>query len=224
MFFSLDRLTRGVIFRIVYDGGMTDLYIDNMQAVRRGNLSMPYFACVGIDNIGGCASVVPNLFQKEFENAGGIVLHPDEFFAALNPDYMIDLATPYLGAGDSSLIKAKTQLEKGKYFSSLMTVRSALKESKVDIQVLQPVNCELSQNYPNPFNQSTTIRFTLQKPENVRISIYSISGIIIDVILDEGLSTGYHEIRYEPKDIEGGIYFYKIEAGSFQRVRKMLYL
>ena len=224
MFFSLDRLTRGVIFRIVYDGGMTDLFIDNMQAVRRENLSMPYFACVGIDNIGGCTSDVPDLFQEEFENAGGIVLHPDEFFAALNPEYMIDLATPYLGAGDSSLIKAKTQLEEGKYFSSLMTVRNALKESNVDIPVVQPVNCELSQNYPNPFNQTTTIRFTLQEPENVRISIYSISGIAIDVILDERLSTGYHEIRYEPKDIEGGIYFYKIEAGSFQRVRKMLYL
>jgi hypothetical protein len=213
-----------MIFRILYDGGTTDLFIDNMQAVRRGNLNMPYFACVGIDNIGGCASNVPDLFQEEFENAGGIVLHPDEFFAALNPEYMIEFATNYLGSEDSNLIKAKTQLSEGKYFSSLLTVRNALRESNVDIQNRYPVDFEFWQNYPNPFKQTTTIKFNLQRPENVKITVYTVSGKIIDILFDKPLSTGYHEIRYAPKNIEGGMYLYKIEAGPFQMVRKMLYL
>jgi hypothetical protein len=67
------------------------------------------------------------LVTEEFESNGGLLLTPDEFMAALNPEYMIEFATPLLGADHPSLVEARTLLENGEFFESLLTVRQALK-------------------------------------------------------------------------------------------------
>jgi hypothetical protein len=61
------------------------------------------------------------------ESAGILVLTPDEYMAALNPEYMIEFATPLLGADDPSLVQAQALLESGQFFESLLTIREALK-------------------------------------------------------------------------------------------------
>ncbi len=87
----------------------------------------------------------------------------------------------------------------------------------------------LAQNYPNPFNPSTTIRFTLAKPSNVRITVYDLSGRKINEILQQTLATGEHAIAWDAIDQEGnavsaGVYFYKLAAGDFAATRKMILL
>jgi len=64
---------------------------------------------------------------EEFERAGGVVLHPDEFVAALNPEFMIEWAAPILGAEHPALAQAQAQLQDGAFFDSLLTVREALR-------------------------------------------------------------------------------------------------
>lgn len=124
---SLARMTDDIEIQIVYDGGMADLYIDTIETEQDQAGSFPFFACVGIDNIGEASAEVPGGFIQEFESRGGVVLHPDEFIAALNPEYMIELAMPLLGAEHAVVNEAQQQLEAGDYFNSLMTIRDALR-------------------------------------------------------------------------------------------------
>ncbi|MBN1481750.1 T9SS type A sorting domain-containing protein [candidate division KSB1 bacterium] len=96
-------------------------------------------------------------------------------------------------------------------------------ESGIDDQTAEkPAHYELMQNFPNPFNPSTTIRFALPSAEHVTIEVYNILGEKIAVLADEQKAIGYHAVTFDANDIVGGLYLYKIKAGNFVDIRKML--
>ncbi|RPI14894.1 MAG: T9SS C-terminal target domain-containing protein [Ignavibacteriae bacterium] len=80
---------------------------------------------------------------------------------------------------------------------------------------------KLHQNYPNPFNPSTTVKFEIPKSGNVKIAIYDINGRLVSELLNKQLTTGQYEIEWNASRISSGIYFYRIESGSFNEVKKM---
>jgi len=80
----------------------------------------------------------------------------------------------------------------------------------------------LYQNYPNPFNPSTTIEYDLPKATDVRIEVYNTSGQKIQTLLNEKLAAGSHQVEFNAQNLSSGIYFYRIEAGEFQDVKKMI--
>ena len=85
-----------------------------------------------------------------------------------------------------------------------------------------PAEFRLYQNYPNPFNATTKITFTLPKSENVSIEIFNTQGKRIEVILQQTKRAGQHQITYDPSNLASGVYYYRITAGRFQQVRKMI--
>lgn len=87
----------------------------------------------------------------------------------------------------------------------------------------------LSANHPNPFNSQTMFRVTLPRKCHVTIEIYNILGQRIKTVLDFEMPAGNQFIRWDGKDDAGqtvstGIYFYRIRAGKFFGVHKMLFL
>ncbi len=82
----------------------------------------------------------------------------------------------------------------------------------------------LAQNYPNPFNPSTTIEFNLETTEQVRITVYNMLGQKLSTIVNERLSAGSYKASFEAGDLQSGIFFYTIEAGTFRETRKMVLL
>jgi photosystem II stability/assembly factor-like uncharacterized protein len=87
-----------------------------------------------------------------------------------------------------------------------------------------PDKFSLSQNHPNPFNPSTTFGFSLPKPETVKIEVYNIIGQKIQTLLNKPMPAGYHEVEFNGQNLSSGVYIYKIEAGDFQDVKKMILL
>jgi PKD repeat protein len=83
-----------------------------------------------------------------------------------------------------------------------------------------PAYISLDQNFPNPFNPSTKIRFTLPDPGHVRLTTYDTNGRRIDVLTDEQWPAGSHVITWEPKEQASGVYFYKLQAGGREIIRK----
>ena len=90
-----------------------------------------------------------------------------------------------------------------------------------DVNIL-PQKFSLHQNYPNPFNPSTRIKFDLPKPENVKIEVYNIIGQKVETLLNKPLPAGYHEVEFNGHNLSSGVYLYRIEAGEFQDVKKMI--
>jgi hypothetical protein len=93
---------------------------------------------------------------------------------------------------------------------------------------VQPESYSLSQNYPNPFNPSTNIKFTLPERSNVSLKVYDMLGREITTLIDEVKAKGSYKISFNPSagslNLSSGVYFYKIKAGKFSSIKKMIYL
>ncbi len=87
-----------------------------------------------------------------------------------------------------------------------------------------PATFELLQNYPNPFNPATTIRFKLDKSGLTTLSIYNVLGQKIETLVNEELPPGTHQATFNASKLASGVYFYKLEAGSYSNVKKMMLL
>ncbi|NQV19381.1 MAG: T9SS type A sorting domain-containing protein [Armatimonadetes bacterium] len=93
------------------------------------------------------------------------------------------------------------------------------------------IQCQghLYQNFPNPFNPTTTISFSIPEEGHVEFTIYNIKGQRVKQLVSDQLSAGEHSVVWDGRDddnqpVGSGIYFYKLEAGNFQKVRKMILL
>ena len=92
-----------------------------------------------------------------------------------------------------------------------------------------PARFELAQNYPNPFNPETSLRLALPTAGQVTLDIYNLLGQRVITLFDGPAQAGYLELRWNGRDQSGrqvgsGVYFYRMVAGDFQQVRKMVLL
>ena len=90
-----------------------------------------------------------------------------------------------------------------------------------------PENFSLEQNYPNPFNPSTTISFSLPIESKVTLKIFDLLGQEIKTLIDNSLTAGNHQVKFNADELNSGIYFYQIYAAGidgqeFKSVKKML--
>jgi len=85
-----------------------------------------------------------------------------------------------------------------------------------------PTGFRLYNNYPNPFNPSTKIKFDISKTSDAKIVIYDILGKEIETIVNESLKPGNYEVEWNASNFSSGVYFYKLVAGSFTDVQKMV--
>lgn len=85
-----------------------------------------------------------------------------------------------------------------------------------------PAEYKIEQNYPNPFNPLTNINFDLPEEGFVSLSVYDVNGRLINELVKGNLYAGRHSVSWNASDHSSGIYFYKITAGDFTAVRKMI--
>ncbi len=80
----------------------------------------------------------------------------------------------------------------------------------------------LKQNYPNPFNPTTMISW--QSPQSGRqtLKVYNILGKEVATLVNEFRSAGNYEVNFDAGNLSSGVYFYKLQAGSFVETKKMI--
>lgn len=103
-------------------------------------------------------------------------------------------------------------------FSELVT---AIGESNPDHV---PAVFALSQNYPNPFNPQTTIQYGVPKNSYVTLKVYSVLGEEVVTLEDGFKEAGYHQISFDARTMSSGMYFYRLQAGEFTDIKRMLLL
>ena len=81
---------------------------------------------------------------------------------------------------------------------------------------------QLHQNYPNPFNPVTKIKFDIPKFSNVKIRVYDVIGNEVAQLFNGELNAGYYEADFNASSYASGVYFYKIEAGDYNSVKRMI--
>lgn len=85
-----------------------------------------------------------------------------------------------------------------------------------------PYEYNLYQNYPNPFNPVTNIAYDLPQNSQVKITIYDVTGRQLQELVNEYQTAGKYSISFNAMKLSSGIYYYKIQAGDFSSVRKMM--
>ena len=83
---------------------------------------------------------------------------------------------------------------------------------------------ELFQNYPNPFNPKTTIKFSLTEPEKVKLSVYSLLGEEIRVLVNEYRPSGIYSVVFDGSNLPSGVYVYTLRTNDILLSKKLILL
>jgi len=87
-----------------------------------------------------------------------------------------------------------------------------------------PDKFQLFPNYPNPFNPTTTIKYSIPHASLVNIQIYDILGRKVATLINEVKSAGTYTATFNAATMPSGVYFYRLQAGSFTETKKLLLL
>ncbi len=90
--------------------------------------------------------------------------------------------------------------------------------------LLSPNSYNLAQNYPNPFNPTTTIKYSIPESGNVSLKVFDILGNEVASLVNEEKTPGVYSVTFDASQLSSGVYFYKIQAGSYVETKKMLLL
>ncbi len=124
---------------------------------------------------------------------------------------------PTAGAGMWHYRLKQTDLDGLVHFTeSLQLIVSSMTDG-----ISLPGSFELDQNYPNPFNPTTTIRYMLPQAAHVTLTVHTILGEQVDVLVSGEQESGVHEIRFDGSQFVSGVYFYTLHAGNVVTTRKL---
>jgi len=85
-----------------------------------------------------------------------------------------------------------------------------------------PENFSLEQNYPNPFNPTTSIRYQLSVVSHVTLKVYNSAGREVACLVDRQMPAGNHSTEWNAYGVPSGIYFYRIQAGTYSETKKLV--
>ncbi|UCC79641.1 MAG: right-handed parallel beta-helix repeat-containing protein [Candidatus Zixiibacteriota bacterium] len=160
--------------------------------------------------------------QGGWGDMGNIMTDPI-FVDTANGDFHLMPGSPCIDTGDpaSPLDPDSTRADMGALYFDQTT--------GINLPPPLPREITLYQNYPNPFNAQTAISFNLPYGTEVLIEVYDMLGRRVAVLADEYYSAGSREITWDGKPANGdglssGIYFYRLQAGDFDKTNKMLLL
>ncbi|MGA9364749.1 MAG: T9SS type A sorting domain-containing protein [Bacteroidota bacterium] len=87
-----------------------------------------------------------------------------------------------------------------------------------------PRQYALHQNYPNPFNPTSIIRYDLPKSSFVTLKVYDVLGREVSTLVNERQEPGVHQGNWQASGFASGVYFYRLQAGTFVETKKLILL
>lgn len=176
-------------------------YSDSLQAGAPTNASdKMYYAFSTLAN--------PTVLQPRVQFSD----HPPAFSSSGTKPVIVELPSADMGALFLGMNGANQNVFWDRY--------SAV--TRVDpIGSIIPDKFELKQNYPNPFNPQTKIVFSLTSGTYVTLKVYDIMGREVKDLVSGNFAAGSYSVDFNASALASGIYFYKLEAGSFSEVKKM---
>lgn len=142
----------------------------------------------------------------------------------IKKDSSVEIIIGYIGAMNKSnnlvdvitLLK-KTYQEVIEYFNFPKMVADVNHEQVI-------TNFEVYQNYPNPFNPFTNIKFNLAKSGLTKVKVFDLLGREIQVLVNDILPQGLHDIPFNGSKLSSGVYFYSVESDNNKMIKKMVLL
>ena len=157
---------------------------------------------------------VNGILVDSTERIGTIAINPNPLligksgFGEYFPGVIDDMIIYNVGLSNSQVADL--------YQGNLVSVSNTTNES--------PKKFKLNQNYPNPFNPITTIQYSIPQRSVVSLKVYDILGNEVATLVNEAKNVGIYTVSFNASQLASGIYFYKLQAGSFVETKKMILL
>ncbi len=119
----------------------------------------------------------------------------------------------------SSLPGADTSLY---LVADAIMLKRSVEISGINETPVTPRAFHLFQNYPNPFNPTTMISYQLPRTGFVELKVYDVLGRVVATLVNKQQAAGDHEISFDGSRYSSGVYFYRLTAGDYSAVRKMI--
>ncbi len=190
-----------------------------------------------VDNISPSAvmnlagRIAGNSVQLRWSESPDADLAEYQVFRSDQPHFDVNGLVPIASTRDTSFIDVIPLNGEMYYALRSMDVHGNLSEksNEVSLSLLDvidnqslPTEFALHQNFPNPFNPLTVIRYQLSVQSFVSLRIYNTLGEEVATLVNEFQDAGFKSIRYDASTLPSGIYSYRLVAGEFSSVRKML--
>jgi hypothetical protein len=130
------------------------------------------------------------------------------------------MGTVDFGGGNLPTVVGREDIFLAKFGPSV-----GVEEGLNDEYRIRNIEFRLFQNNPNPFNKLTAISYQLKAPSHTTLKIYDITGRLVETLVDEIQEPGVYQLPISNYQLPGsGIYFYRLQAGSFSSTKKMIIL
>lgn len=225
-----DQALSGVQIPVTYTGDLAILDSVNFGPRAAGFAGDDYLAAS--ENLGGSSQTV--MLALVPLSSGSIAAGTDEIatlYFSQNMSSLLDTsfinATTVAPAG--GLLAASTAAQPAGYAPRYVAGSVRLPTGVADHPDVLPREFDLSPNFPNPFNPSTSFSVALPTSSHLTVEIYNLLGQRVVKLFDGTAQAGYLDLTWDGRDSRGrtvgsGVYFYKVEAQDFQKVRKMVLL
>jgi hypothetical protein len=192
-----------------WGGGLAKFDGTNWTIYNKLNSGLPSDSifCIAIDDEG----------NKWMGTQFGLVKFDGTDWTVFNTENsgIFDNFVPYIGIDDNG----------NKWIGNLYKISIYNENGVVSVEEnsnLSTTEFLLSQNYPNPFNPSTAINYQIPEESLVQIKVYDVMGREIKELVNEQKKAGFYRINFDGSNLSSGMYLYRIDAGKFSSVRKML--
>ena len=173
-------------------------------------------------------------FGSDSLTVSSIVAPGNQYIVVSQPN--LPALLPYLGSVRIKLCFAPNK--NGVLQDSLVFVSNAANAQRTSVYLqgtgtgataIEPASAmpkafALMQNYPNPFNPSTTIRYSLPHKSQVLLTVYNTLGQEVASLVNGDIDAGYHEVKFDGSTLASGVYFYRLQTGTFVDTKKLLLL
>ncbi|MBN8705634.1 MAG: T9SS type A sorting domain-containing protein [Bacteroidetes bacterium] len=149
---------------------------------------------------------------------GSTVINYQLFNSTTEDSTFYNLNGRFIGAGDTLLLSTTSELKSTDVYSFTLTP-TGIEENNAGAK---PVSFSLSQNYPNPFNPATVINYQLPVNSMTKLKIYDVIGREVATLVNERKPAGRYQVTFNAGYLSSGVYFYRIEAGSFVQTKKLI--
>jgi hypothetical protein len=208
-----------IVFRknLIYQNSLINLFIDSLSNL---GFKAPFGLSMNSNTLSGIHSLPSmiidvykaNRFElapSAYEWLGSTTTNANGVFSFLISDTSVEAvavtATNPLAGMTSSFAKLSIRTD-------------------VDNKVNLPTKFSLKQNYPNPFNPTTTISFSLPSKSFVSLKVFDLIGREVATIVSEEMSAGNYTKQWNAAALTSGIYFYRLQSGTFTETKKLVLL
>jgi len=164
----------------------------------------------------GADSLTTTIDQSEFRNRG-----------------WMHIGNVYLEEGAQEVVRIRAADATGGVVFADATMLLIDRKKSPNVEIPVPTSIEDSENelpttrtllpaYPNPFNPTTILRFELNTPQPVRLSVYDLLGREIAVLVDQLMPAGLHQSRFDATGLSSGVYITRLQAGNQVQTGKLM--